>query len=62
MLNFVQLNFFAVDGEVISAIGKGLCVLIGISRDDTAKDIEFMWVLLTLYNKIALKGQLTPKF
>uniref|UniRef100_T1ICK8 D-aminoacyl-tRNA deacylase n=2 Tax=Rhodnius prolixus TaxID=13249 RepID=T1ICK8_RHOPR len=30
-----------VDGEVISSIGKGLCILIGISRDDTEKDIDY---------------------
>lgn len=32
----------SVDGEVISSIGKGLCVLLGISRTDTIKDIQFM--------------------
>ena len=31
-----------VNDTVISSIGQGLCVLIGISRDDTDKDIEFM--------------------
>lgn len=37
-------NYFllAVEGEVISSIGKGLCVLIGISKDDTKKDMEYM--------------------
>lgn len=32
----------SVNGELISSIGKGLCVLIGISREDTPKDIEYM--------------------
>lgn len=32
----------SVDGEVISSIGKGLCVLLGISKYDTPKDIEYM--------------------
>lgn len=32
----------SVDGEVISSIGNGLCVLIGIKRDDGAADIEYM--------------------
>lgn len=36
------------DEEVISSIGRGLCVLIGISRDDTEKDIDFMWVWLLI--------------
>ncbi len=26
-----------VDGEVVSSIGRGLCVLVGIHRDDTAE-------------------------
>lgn len=32
----------SVDGEVISSIGKGLCVLLGISKYDTSKEIEYM--------------------
>jgi len=32
----------SVDGELINTIGKGLCVLIGIARDDTPKDIDFL--------------------
>jgi D-tyrosyl-tRNA(Tyr) deacylase len=40
---------FAVEGEVISSIGKGLCVLIGISKDDTKKDMEYMWVEMYEY-------------
>ncbi|KAL9958138.1 hypothetical protein ACROYT_G035110 [Oculina patagonica] len=32
----------SVDGEVISSIGKGLCVLLGISKHDTFKEIEYM--------------------
>lgn len=31
-----------VADNVISSIGPGLCVLIGISRTDTEKDVEFM--------------------
>jgi len=31
-----------VDGEMISSIGKGLCVLIGISRDDTDREIDYI--------------------
>ncbi|XP_022249735.1 D-tyrosyl-tRNA(Tyr) deacylase 1-like [Limulus polyphemus] len=32
----------SVNNEVVSSIGRGLCVLIGISRDDTPKDMEYM--------------------
>ncbi|CAK9826362.1 D-aminoacyl-tRNA deacylase 1 [Anthophora retusa] len=32
----------SVDGEVISSIGTGLCVLIGIKRDDSKEDIKYI--------------------
>ncbi|CAK1545677.1 unnamed protein product [Leptosia nina] len=31
-----------VNGEMISSIGQGLCVFIGISNTDTVKDMEYM--------------------
>ena len=31
-----------VDGQLISEIGKGLCVLVGIRNDDTLNDIDYM--------------------
>ncbi|XP_026868997.1 D-aminoacyl-tRNA deacylase 1 [Electrophorus electricus] len=31
-----------VGGEQISSIGRGLCVLLGISAEDTQKDIDYM--------------------
>ena len=31
-----------VDGEIVSKIGKGLCVLVGIHRDDTKKELEYI--------------------
>ena len=34
-----------VDGELISAINRGLCVLIGICVDDTPDDAAYMYVL-----------------
>jgi D-tyrosyl-tRNA(Tyr) deacylase len=34
-----------VDGNVISSIERGLCVLVGIHRDDTHEDIEFVFVV-----------------
>jgi len=30
----------SVDGEVVSSIGRGICVLIGIHRDDTRQQME----------------------
>lgn len=30
------------DGEMVSSIGRGLCVLIGISRDDTREDMDYI--------------------
>ncbi|XP_018368091.1 PREDICTED: D-aminoacyl-tRNA deacylase isoform X5 [Trachymyrmex cornetzi] len=32
----------SVDGEVISRIGTGLCVLIGIKSDDGVADMKYM--------------------
>lgn len=31
-----------VDGKQISKIGKGICVLVGLSVDDTTADLDFM--------------------
>ncbi len=31
-----------VDGEVISSISRGLCVLVGIHRDDTRQQMEYV--------------------
>ncbi|KAI1728119.1 d-Tyr-tRNA(Tyr) deacylase domain-containing protein [Ditylenchus destructor] len=31
-----------VGNELISSIGRGICVLVGISRDDNAEDIEYV--------------------
>jgi D-tyrosyl-tRNA(Tyr) deacylase len=41
--NYIYL-LLAVEDEVISSIGRGLCVLIGISKDDTKRDMEYMYV------------------
>ncbi|XP_011863689.1 PREDICTED: D-tyrosyl-tRNA(Tyr) deacylase 1-like isoform X4 [Vollenhovia emeryi] len=32
----------SVDGQVVSSIGNGLCVLIGIKRDDVAADVKYI--------------------
>lgn len=31
-----------IEGEVVTSIGKGLCVLLGISRDDKPSDAEYI--------------------
>ncbi len=31
-----------VDGEVVGAIGRGLLVLVGVHRDDTERDAEYL--------------------
>lgn len=36
--------FSAVGEEQISSIGRGLCVLLGISVEDTQRDADYMWV------------------
>ena len=33
-----------VNNKVISRIGRGLCILVGIRRDDTIKDSEKLFV------------------
>ncbi|XP_033330573.1 D-aminoacyl-tRNA deacylase isoform X3 [Megalopta genalis] len=32
----------SVNGEIVNSIGNGLCILIGIKRDDTLEDIKYM--------------------
>ena len=32
----------SVDGELVSSIGKGLCVLVGIHRDDTQEQMDYV--------------------
>lgn len=31
-----------VDGQLISEIGRGLCVLVGICNSDTIADLDYM--------------------
>lgn len=38
---FLTISFL-VGGEQISAIGRGICVLLGISLEDTQKELEHM--------------------
>lgn len=39
---YALLPVCAVGDREVSAIGKGLCVLLGISRYDTVKEAEWM--------------------
>ena len=38
----MTMAIVSVGDEVVSSIGRGICVLIGIGRDDTTKDIDYM--------------------
>jgi len=33
----------AVDGKAVGEIGRGLCVLVGLHRDDTSDDIDYAY-------------------
>ncbi|XP_076236793.1 D-aminoacyl-tRNA deacylase isoform X3 [Calliopsis andreniformis] len=32
----------SVDGDIISSIGNGLCVLVGIKKDDSLEDMNYI--------------------
>lgn len=38
----VCLTVETVDNQVVGAIQKGVCVLVGIGTDDTEKDIDYI--------------------
>lgn len=43
--NFIKIliNFYTiVNEELVSNIGRGLCVLVGISQDDTKNEVDWM--------------------
>jgi D-tyrosyl-tRNA(Tyr) deacylase len=44
LLSFVKiyLKSLPVADQLVSSIGRGLCVLVGISRDDTSADMDYM--------------------
>lgn len=42
VLSIFPFVSFLVGGEQISAIGQGICVLLGISLEDTQKELEHM--------------------
>lgn len=37
-----NVNTTSVASELVSSIGPGLCVLVGIAKGDTIKDVEYM--------------------
>lgn len=42
LTNDVRLHVLSVGDEVVSSIGKGLCILLGMSKDDTQADVQYM--------------------
>ena len=50
MINITEIKTILVDGELISSIKNGLCVLVGIGRDDTKKDIDYLLVHFQMLN------------
>lgn len=38
----------SVGGEMVSSIEQGLCVLVGIQREDTAEDVAYIGMLTPL--------------
>ncbi|XP_015584668.1 D-aminoacyl-tRNA deacylase 1 [Cephus cinctus] len=45
----------SVDGKIISSIENGLCILIGIKRDDTLADMEY--IVRKILNMKVFEGQ-----
>lgn len=39
---FSSQCLFTVNDELVSSIGRGLCVLVGISKDDTKAEVDYM--------------------
>lgn len=43
ILSFFKYNFSStVNDELVSSIGRGLCVLVGISQHDTKNEVDYM--------------------
>ena len=59
MIQRVTSASVTVEGEVVASIGRGLCVLVGIHRDDTRKQVEHVArKVLTVRSLIAIGWQL----
>jgi D-tyrosyl-tRNA(Tyr) deacylase len=43
-----SLDICIVKDSIVSSIGGGLCLLVGISRDDTVDDVDYMYVHMRL--------------
>lgn len=44
LMAFVLIIDPTVDNEIISEVGKGICVLVGFSKYDQTKDVDYMLV------------------
>ena len=42
MINLLYISTHTVSGKEVSAIGRGLCALVGIARTDTSREAEWM--------------------
>ena len=42
LIQRVKSASVSVDGSVVSSVGRGLCVLVGISRDDTHDNLDYL--------------------
>lgn len=48
MIQRVARASVSVGGEMVSSIEQGLCVLVGIQREDTAEDVAYIGMLTPL--------------
>jgi D-Tyr-tRNAtyr deacylase len=46
----MDLNISLVDNQEVSSIGPGICVLLGISKDDTRQDLDWMYEFCCIKN------------
>lgn len=46
-----------MDGKVVSAIGPGLCVLVGLHQQDDDNDVEYMYATPIAPSVTDLPGQ-----
>ena len=47
----VSSSKVTVDGEVIGQINQGLLVLLGVTHDDTSKDVDYMVDIFKRYQR-----------
>ena len=54
----VSSSKVTVDGEVIGQINQGLLVLLGVTHDDTSKDVDYMVDKVTNLSLKDIKGEI----